>query len=195
MVGQIIFFIILSIVLLGLTEFRDEINAYYFHRIKRKTPVTRSDYFKFHAVLSQNFTYYNQLSHDGRAEFINRLVNFISSKTFVGMEHLEVTDNIKILISASAIQLTFGLENYRLSFFSTIRIYPHYFYSRLFRAELKGGASEAGVLLFSWVDFLKGYEIPDDKYNLGLHEMAHALKLDVLKGEDFDSKFSFYLDN
>lgn len=195
MVAQIIYFIILSLILLALTEFRDDIIAFYYHRIKWKTPATRRDYRKYHNILTENISYYKQLTHDGKAKFVNRLVDFISSKTFVGMENLTITENIKILISASAIQLTFGLENYRLAYFTTIQIYPRYFHSKLFRTDLKGGASEKGVLLFSWQDFLKGYEIPDDKYNLGLHEMAHALKLNVLKGEDFDAKFSFYLDN
>ena len=195
MIAQIIFFIILSLILLALTEFRDDIIAFYYHRIKWKTPTTRRDYLKYHNILTKNFSYYNQLSYNGKAKFVNRLVDFISSKTFVGMENLTITENIKILISSSAIQLTFGLENYRLAYFTTIQIYPGYFYSKLFQTDLKGGASEKGVLLFSWQDFLKGYEIPDDKYNLGLHEMAHALKLNVLKGEDFDAKFSFYLDN
>jgi Mlc titration factor MtfA (ptsG expression regulator) len=38
--------------------------------------------------------------------------------------------------------------------------------------------------VFSWEDFLAGYEYDNDNLNLGLHEFAHAYHLHGLKSSD-----------
>jgi Mlc titration factor MtfA (ptsG expression regulator) len=126
--------------------------------------------------------YYKALSPEGKEKFSKRLILFLADKKFIGMEGLVVTDEMRVLISAAATQVTFGLDKFMLLLFHTIRIYPGEFFSKLAEADLKGGATPGGMLLLSWRDFLRGNEIPDDKLNLGLHEMAHALLLDMLYG-------------
>jgi MtfA peptidase len=193
-VAYMIFYGAVALAMLLLTEAQKSIRIFaekYLRRDSHEKLIINNHH---HDILHRYFSYYNHLSHEGKLKFLNRVSEFISRKKFFGMEGLEVKDEMKVLISASAIQLTFGLEKYLLEFFTTIRIYPRYFYSKLLKAELKGGASEAGVLMLSWEDFLLGYRHPHDNYNLGLHEMAHVLKINVLKGKDFDEKFSFYLD-
>jgi Mlc titration factor MtfA (ptsG expression regulator) len=37
-----------------------------------------------------------------------------------------------------------------------------------------------GIIVLSWQSFIDGYIQPNDSKNLGLHEMAHALRLEVL---------------
>lgn len=190
----IIFFSVISLIMLSLTEFSDKIVNLVKKKPIRFTSRNFSEYPHYHDILSRYFQYYNHLSYDGKVKFVGRLAKFIDSKDFVGMEKLKVSEEMKVLISASAIQLTFGLDKFLMDYFTTIKIYPRYFYSKLLNAELKGGVSEAGVLMLSWEDFLMGYRFPHDNYNLGLHEMAHVLKINVLKGEEFDEEFSFYLD-
>lgn len=167
---------------------------FYYHKVKWQTPIDRSEFLFINSVLIDKNPYYKNLSSNGKAKFINRLKYFISTKKFIGKEGLHITKEIMILISASGVQLTFGLEKFAIAHFHTIFVYPSIFYSKLLRRDLKGAAFGGRVISLSWKDFQKGYEIPDDRYNLGLHEMAHALKIDVLKGYDFDSRFAFYLD-
>lgn len=143
----------------------------------------------------KDFTYYHSLSVSGKRKFITRMVDFMVSKDFQGMHDLSVSEEMKVLISASATQLLFGLKNHILSHYETIRIFPEEFYSKLMNLYMKGGASVNGTILLSWKDFLEGYEKPVDRYNLGLHELAHALKVDVLHGDDFDSRFKDYLND
>jgi MtfA peptidase len=192
--AYIAFFAILAVWMLLLTEWNTKAIAFYesFFR-KRKVP-TYEDNPSYQVILSRHIRYYILLSPAAKKKFVNRVANFIQHKKFVGMDGLIITEEMKVLISASAIQLTFGMEKYFMEFFTLIRVYPKYFYSKLLHAELRGGASEAGVLMLSWEDFLMGYKYPHDNYNLGLHEMAHVLKINVLRGSDFDDKFSFYLD-
>ena len=101
-----------------------------------------------------------------------------------------MTTEVKTLIAGSAVQLTFGLSKYVLSLYHTIRIYPRVYYSKIINKRLKGGTSRNGTMSFSWEDFLDGYADDHDGINLGLHEMAHALKFDVTYGDmNFDKHF------
>jgi MtfA peptidase len=144
----------------------------------------------------RNFAYFKSLSGRGRQRFVERVMDFVRSKEFRAGEGLGgVTDEMKVLISASAVQLTFGLRTFDISHFHTIIVFPRIFYSNMRERYLKGGTTPGGTIFLSWKDFSEGYEHPDDRYNLGLHEMAHALKLDVLEGYGFDQKFGSYLDN
>ncbi len=128
--------------------------------------------------------YYQKLSSEGGEKFIDRLVRFMINKKFLGMENLQVTDEMRARISACAVQLTFGLDDYMLPLFKLIEIFPKEFYSRGMKKYLRGGTSPTGVIMISWSNFLDGFADPTDKYNLGLHEMAHALLLDMLYGDE-----------
>jgi Mlc titration factor MtfA (ptsG expression regulator) len=143
-------------------------------------------------IFLSRMPYYQPLSVAAKARFRQRTLDFIGSKQFIGAEGLAITDEMKVLVSALAVQLTFGLQNYFISFFHTIRLYPSTFYSRMAGARLKGGTSESGLIQLSWADLVSGVDNPGDKINLGLHELAHALEIGVMKGSDFDQTFASY---
>jgi Mlc titration factor MtfA (ptsG expression regulator) len=79
-----------------------------------------------------------------------------------------------ILVSAVAVQLTFGLEKFMLNYFADIFIlrddYHYGFYSRPFM----GHVDQTGIYL-SWDNFIKGLSGQMADCNIGLHEMGHAL--------------------
>ena len=79
-----------------------------------------------------------------------------------------------ILISAAAIMLSFGLNNYLLPHFKFIHIFPAEFIGvNPFLRVLAGNVSGRSIRI-SWKHFLEGYQFPNDGENVGLHEMAHA---------------------
>src|SRR5688500_13644702 len=57
-------------------------------------------------LLQSRFNYYKNLSPYLREKFIQRLVNFMEAKDFSGRKGLAVTDEMRIMISASAVQVT-----------------------------------------------------------------------------------------
>lgn len=118
----------------------------------------------------------------------------MEDKNFIGREGLVVTDEIRVLISASAIQLTFGLQDYTISHLHTINVFPKIFYSKLYETSFKGLTTQGGVLSLSWEDFREGYTSDHDKLNLGLHELAHALNIDLDTDGTFDDHFSFHFE-
>lgn len=136
-----------------------------------------------------HFSYYRHLSPAGKEKFIRRVFNFMVHKEFKGANGLVVTDEMRILISASAIQLTFGLTDYGIKTLESIIIFPDIFQLNKRSPEYKG-ATTAHYMYLSWKSFLKGYDRPDDNLNLGLHEMTHALKLTLHLGQRFDVLFA-----
>ncbi len=53
------------------------------------------------------------------------MLNFIKSKEFIGNQHDLVNFEQKVLMSALAIQLTFGFRDFQLIHLSKIIVYPH----------------------------------------------------------------------
>lgn len=142
-----------------------------------------------YSTLLEKNPFYINLSENGKKKFESRLMEFIKQKQFVGHQNLLITDEMRILIGATAIQLTFGMDNYLLPNLRTINVFPDIFHSPLFNASFKGLTSRNGVLSLSWKHFKSGYVNETDKINLGLHEMAHVLNI-FLENNNSDKRFS-----
>lgn len=124
------------------------------------------------AILLKYFPYYKQLDPRLRGKFIKRLRSFIQIKTFV-IRHHEGFNEMPVLISAAAIQITFGLEQYLLPWFVYIQIHNEAYFADNALRVLAGHVHNQTITL-AWSYFLKGYSAYDG-CNVGLHEMAHAL--------------------
>jgi MtfA peptidase len=145
-------------------------------------------------LLKQKNSYFKNLSPDAQKIFVARLYLFMEHKKFIGREGLVITDEIKVQISAAAIQLTFGLKDYAISHLYAINVFPSVFFSHFLNTNLKGLNTQSGVLSLSWKDFIDGNASDNDKVNLGLHELAHALYIDLVEGGNFDEHFSAYFE-
>ena len=127
----------------------------------------------YHSIVSPHLKYYNRLSLEEQRKFLFRTYQFQHSKNF---HYIEVEQNAEmpILVSAVAVQLTFGLEKFKLNYFDDIFIlrddYHYGFYSRPFM----GHVDQSGIYL-SWDNFVKGVSGQTPNCNVGLHEMGHAL--------------------
>lgn len=109
---------------------------------------------------------------------MKRVYLFQKTKKFIGKDGVKITEELKCIISASAVQLTFGLKNYLISHFNVIILYPQPFFSKVFKMRLKGSAARNGIIAFSLIDYYDAYLDDKDNLNLGLHEMAHAFEID-----------------
>ena len=130
--------------------------------------------FKYYSyIIGSLFTYFNDLPHDLKHRFVKRTRQFMHQKKFhfVGLER---NDEISILISSSAIQVTFGLKNYHLSYFKDIYILADAYHMDNDDELYIGHVAPDGIYL-SWKHFLYGYSYRNDNINVAVHEMAHAL--------------------
>lgn len=156
---------------------------YYF--IKRFIKIRK----KYKKVLEEKFDYYKNLCPSDKIRFEKRVQYIISSKAFIPRDKKPVTTEMKALIAASIVQLTFGFPGLHLTHFKKIIIYPEDYYSRLNRTFHKGEVNPGrGIIVLSWNHFKKGYSEKDSFKNLGLHEMAHALRLE---NNIFNEEYNF----
>jgi len=177
-IGAILFFGVFGLwSLLGLKYYLKFKRNYSGDRTARLKSDSKLLIFK---ILEENFTYFTRLKQKEKELFVRRVFTFSKTKKWFGEEGLEVTDEMMILISASAVQLTFGLSHYLMPHFHTIKVYPDIYLNKYTQNKHKGEVNPRGIIVLSWKHFKKGYEIPDDKINLGLHEMAHALDISAL---------------
>jgi len=142
-------------------------------------------------ILQKYFTYYQQLLPADKARFERKVVNFIWGKRFIPRGVPEVTIEARVLIAAAAVQLTFGLKDVRLTHFTRILVYPNDYYSAITKRYHRGEVNPRfGMIVLSWQSFIDGYITPGDSVNVGLHEMAHALRLEnILRSEDYPPFF------
>jgi Mlc titration factor MtfA (ptsG expression regulator) len=123
-------------------------------------------------ILQKYFPYYKALNFSLQQKFRKRVKEFVRSKVFI-IRHYEGFKEMPVLISAAAIQITFGLRNYLLPHFTYIQIHPEEYFAENSLRVLAGNVHR-NTITVAWNHFLKGFKEQDGS-NVGLHEMAHAL--------------------
>ena len=145
-------------------------NKFYIRRQQRKFIANETFY---HSIVSKYIRFYNKLGLEDQRKFLFRTFLFKKARKF---HYIEVKESAEmpILISAVAVQLTFGLDKFMLNYFNDIFVlkddYHYGFYSRPFM----GHVDQSGIYL-SWDNFIKGISGLTPYCNVGLHEMGHAL--------------------
>jgi Mlc titration factor MtfA (ptsG expression regulator) len=125
------------------------------------------------AIISRVMPYFGKLSDANKKRFLKRVYNFRRIKSF-HFHGLEAAEEIAILISAAAVQVSFGLRNYRLSFFTEVYILSDAYQALNAKERYIGHVSPTGIYI-SWKHFIQGFADYKDGLNVALHEMAHAL--------------------
>lgn len=144
-----------------------------------------------HRLLLKRSTYYQGLPDPLKKRFLIRTAMFMNYHSFEGRQGLEVTKEMAALISATAVQLTFGLDDFYMRHFDTIILYPDIYLSKATGEMHRGETNVKGVIVLSWKHFEEGIATDADKLNLGLHELAHALDLSRLV-KNTDTYFFHY---
>lgn len=136
--------------------------------------------------LSGANSYYKSLSNTLRRRFVQRVMEFMKTKKF---DYIDITPDEKmpLLVSAAAIQLTFGLDQYLLDFFDNIYILQHDYQYGMYNVPFAGHVNRDGIYL-SWDNFMRGFADDTDGDNVGIHEMAHALAYVNFTARDNDGE-------
>jgi len=149
---------------------------------------------RYEEIISKEFEYFRDLTDLEKERFLQRVYHFRKSKRFI-YTGLDPQDEIEILISACAVQITFGLRRYKMPFFKEIHVLADQYQLGINQQEWIGHVNRTGIYL-SWKHFLLGYSSNNDHYNVGLHEMAHALEyvnfLGLFGSDEFEEKFMMY---
>ena len=182
----IILTVVVTFGLFGLWRLMLFIESFWVEAIKRKPPF-RHIYFrkrkldrKSQHILKTEFSFYSKLGKKEQSYFEHRVATFIKHHSFEGRSGLVVDDKIRVLVSATAVMLTFGYRNYFIKTVNRFIIYPEAFYSTTNKDYHKGEFNPGlRAIALSWEDFLIGYDISNDNFNLGIHEYVHAMHFDL----------------
>jgi Mlc titration factor MtfA (ptsG expression regulator) len=141
--------------------------------VEQEIVVSDTLFDSYSSVIGSLIPYFNDLSAEGKKHFVKRVHHFKSVKKFhfVGMAE---NDETATLVSASAVQVTYGLKNYLLSHFENIHVLADAYQMEHDRELYVGHVAPEGIYL-SWKHFLFGYMRQNDNVNVAVHEMAHAL--------------------
>lgn len=124
-------------------------------------------------IISCHLNYFTSLPQELKYKFVKRVYNYSRKKEFhfIGLEQKE---EIPVLISSSAIQVTMGLQDYMMHHFKNIYVLADAYRMDSDDELYVGHVAPDGIYL-SWKHFLYGYADNTDNINVGLHEMSHAL--------------------
>lgn len=137
--------------------------------------------------------YFRLLSEKDKRKFIKRAFILVNTNKIIGRQGFMVTTEVKLLVVAAQVQVTFGLDNFILSKFKTIFIYQGSYKNPITGNIHDGEFNPRGLIVLSWEKLASGYLNSSDKINLGLHEIAHALMFTIIKTNYHDYDLDYYM--
>ena len=166
---EIYLFVLLGIIIVPITIKKIRLQA----SRKKLAKELESKEIVFDSMLQHYSPYYKSLTSNARERFMDRVLAFIEAKQFNYID-IEQEDIMPLLISAAAVQLTFGLEHYKMDYFENIYVVRNKYRFGFYTTPFEGHVSDDGIYL-SWDNFIRENGDYSDGENVGLHELAHAL--------------------
>lgn len=126
--------------------------------------------------LERQVPFFGRLPADLREPFLDRVKVFAWEKVFTGVQGMEITDEVRVVISAVAARLVLHLDLEYYDGLSEIVVYPTH-YKRPDREGIVFGEAHLGfgVVVLSWPAVLHGLGDSRDGRDTTLHELAHVL--------------------
>jgi Mlc titration factor MtfA (ptsG expression regulator) len=171
------------LIFLGIVIFLVALTAPFFRALYRLNDLLSRRYFvkadlaadeKIRSHLAK-VNYFRNLSEPGKLRFIYRLRRILKRLQFSTEGNIEADEEKQVLIAASAVQITFGLEEYDIDTIERIKVFADDIFNTKTKVRYKGLTFMNGNMFLSWKHFVEGIRVQDDGINLGLHETAHGL--------------------
>jgi hypothetical protein len=134
---------------------------------------------RWRELLLARYDHYERLPPEWRRRFEDDLRIFLLEKRVTGVG-VDVTDELRLLVAASAVTLSVGWPEYEWDQLTEVLLYPDDF-DRDYAFggdERSGEAHPWGTVILSVPSLLESFDVPDDAYHVGLHEFAHLLDVD-----------------
>jgi hypothetical protein len=132
-------------------------------------------------ILQENVAFYRSLSKEKKPIFETEIQIFLHETRVTGIR-CEVDDLTMVLAAASAEIIVFSFPDFEYENLGEILIYPNAF-SKDFRTEgpdrniwgMVGTGAMANIMILAKPALIAGFQNPNDKSNVGIHEFAHLL--------------------
>jgi Mlc titration factor MtfA (ptsG expression regulator) len=130
------------------------------------------------AFLLERCDHYERLTPDLRRRFERDVQVFVAEKRVTGIG-VEVTDELRLLVAASAATLTLGWPEAEWDRLTEVLLYPDDFDRDYGRGDERAGETHAwGTVILSVPALLESFEHDRDGFHVGLHEFAHLLDVE-----------------
>lgn len=132
-------------------------------------------------TLASGVGYFARLAEDEQRRFVHEVERFLADQHISGPRNAPVSEELRVLVAASAVVLVFGCQGF---------VYPRtrdiVVYEDAFDGDYTVGRSErfigmvhgSGPILFSARALREAFERPRDGIHVGLHEFAHVIDFD-----------------
>jgi Mlc titration factor MtfA (ptsG expression regulator) len=142
--------------------------------LKRKRLLKR-DFPTSWLLILKRLPFYRRLTSELQKRFRDYLKIFVWEKYFFGAGGLTITDEHRVVISASAIRLILFLDLTYYDELAEIVVYPYTFKNPKEEDPRDGEAHRFGTVVLSWPAVVTGLRYECDGHDTALHEFAHVL--------------------
>lgn len=129
-------------------------------------------------MLLTRLPFFRALPPPEKTKFVTRMAMYLEANDFQPKGSETLPEDVKAVIAASVVRLTFGMEDYLLNKFEYIIVYPHPFpspqYERWHACE---NYEPDGAILFSAEQLMAGFAAPQKFFHIGLYEYAKVLQI------------------
>jgi hypothetical protein len=141
-------------------------------------------------ILADYCAFYRPLSAELKQRFRNRVALYVLGNNFMRPVHpsamdademrVQVPEDLKIAVAASAVQVSFGKPKFLTTKFEHIVLYPHPFpspqFEQMHTCEI---FAPDGVVMFDANTLMAGFNQPRQIFSIGLYEMARIFKMET----------------
>ena len=133
-------------------------------------------------LLAQHIDYYNNLSADDKAYFIDKVEQFLDAVRIEGVG-LQVNDTDRLMVASSAVIPIFKFKDWTYRNVTNVLLYPDTF-DKDYQFEdsnqrnimgMVGSGYMNGQMILSRAALQKGFSKNNGKQNTGIHEFVHLL--------------------
>lgn len=134
---------------------------------------------KWKSILNQQILFYQNLDESGKKRFESDIFQFLNAVSISGVQ-TEVTLEDRLLVASSAVIPLFGFPAWTYTHLDEVILYPASF-DRNFNMGNKeevitgmvGNGPMEGKVILSKPSLHAGFDIANDKRNVGIHEFVH----------------------
>lgn len=164
--------IFVSTVLIGLLGF-------VWYVLSPRTKVVSTVPSEWKGVLNRQVLFYRNLNAQQKCQFESDVYNFLNHVTITGVKvNVDLTD--RLLVASSAVIPLFGFPQWTYAHLEEVLLYPGSFDQQYNVGSpnatisgMVGNGPLEGKVIISKPALHKGFEITNDKKNVGIHEFVH----------------------
>ncbi len=140
-----------------------------------------------HSVLSEyEVPFYGALGDEGKERFQYRVRDYLKGRQIKGPKAQEVEDEVKILIAAAAVTLTFAVHKFWYPYFNLILLREGDYGELIRKRYQRNQVRMQGAIVIAKELLTEASRHPEKVLHPGFHEFAHAIYHEnAIEGEGY----------